>query len=206
MMASVLVQSIEGLMEKYGDFDISVTDHAVLKLVSFHDLLPYQFNGGRRKRFEERDCGYETKCWYWLLTTLHGRPCFNSVEVGRRPNAYRWFYEQIIGEIPGGWVLHHLCKNPMCVNPSHLEPKDRGQHQSEHAKGRKLNLSDEQRLQRSLSRRGTACPTSKLTDEIVISIRRESAGGATYQDLADKYACTKSNIAMIVKRRSWAHI
>lgn len=36
--------------------------------------------------------------------------------------AHRWAWEQANGPIPDGLVLDHLCRNPWCVNPDHLEP------------------------------------------------------------------------------------
>lgn len=36
--------------------------------------------------------------------------------------SHRWAYEQRFGEIPEGLHLDHLCRNPICVNPEHLEP------------------------------------------------------------------------------------
>ncbi len=31
-------------------------------------------------------------------------------------------YEQLVGPIPPGLHLDHLCRNTSCVNPDHLEP------------------------------------------------------------------------------------
>jgi aspartate carbamoyltransferase regulatory subunit len=35
--------------------------------------------------------------------------------------AHRFAYEQFVGAIPEGQVIDHLCRNPGCCNPSHLE-------------------------------------------------------------------------------------
>jgi hypothetical protein len=45
-----------------------------------------------------------------------------QVGVGKCVQAHRWSYEQLIGPIPQGLVLDHLCRTPACVNPAHLEP------------------------------------------------------------------------------------
>lgn len=40
---------------------------------------------------------------------------------GRGMGAHRYAYEQARGPIPPGLVIDHLCRNPACVNPDHLE-------------------------------------------------------------------------------------
>jgi hypothetical protein len=35
---------------------------------------------------------------------------------------HRFAYELLVGPIPAGLVLDHLCRNRLCVNPNHLEP------------------------------------------------------------------------------------
>lgn len=62
------------------------------------------------------------ECWPFtgaLNYAGYGRAC---TEGGRWRVAHRVTYEHLRGEVPEGLVLDHLCQNPPCVNPWHLEP------------------------------------------------------------------------------------
>lgn len=60
-------------------------------------------------------------CWIWESRVGSGP--YGKFLVGRKlVSAYRFSYELLVGQIPTGLVLDHLCSNPPCVNPQHLEP------------------------------------------------------------------------------------
>lgn len=56
-------------------------------------------------------------CWLWTGAR-------DKLGYGRltRTLAHRLVYELMIGPIPEGLELDHLCRNPSCVRPEHLEP------------------------------------------------------------------------------------
>lgn len=60
-------------------------------------------------------------CWNWTAATLQGYGIFR-LDGGTMARAHRVAYELLVGPIPDGLTLDHLCRNPGCVKPSHLEP------------------------------------------------------------------------------------
>lgn len=81
---------------------------------------------------------YRQGCWEFT----GGKDRLGYGRVNNRPNsdlAHRIVYEALVGPIPDGYVLDHLCRNPSCVNPTHLEPVpfreniDRGANKRDHA-------------------------------------------------------------------------
>ena len=62
-------------------------------------------NGKGSGRAAKQGCGYGQ--------LYHG---------GRKQMAHRFAYELLVGPIPTGLQLDHLCRNKRCVNPAHLQP------------------------------------------------------------------------------------
>lgn len=67
------------------------------------------------------DKGGPNGCWTWLGFRYNGYGRFNTAHR-EQTMAHRFAYEQMVGPIPAGLHLDHLCRNRSCVNPDHLEP------------------------------------------------------------------------------------
>lgn len=74
-----------------------------------------------------------SECWPWIgaksTNSLYkggfSYGCISRTPAGpnkRLAKAHRVAYELLVGSIPDGLTLDHLCKNTLCVNPAHLEP------------------------------------------------------------------------------------
>lgn len=63
-------------------------------------------------------------CWMW--TSYKNRRGYGMFSLGGRSGrpvlAHRFAYFHLVGPVGEGLHLDHLCRNPACVNPAHLEP------------------------------------------------------------------------------------
>ena len=60
-------------------------------------------------------------CWEWQAgISPNGYGSF--WDGAKNVRSHRYSYEERCGPIPEGLVIDHLCRNPLCVNPDHLEP------------------------------------------------------------------------------------
>jgi len=65
-------------------------------------------------------------CWLWV--GHRNRDGYGHFKVTDRPGhyrtvlAHRWSWEATHGPVPAGLTLDHLCGQPACVRPEHLEP------------------------------------------------------------------------------------
>lgn len=123
-----------------------------------------------------------TGCWEWQLFTMpfgHGQM---NIKVGnkfKRTLAHRYYYEKYKGKIPDGLQIDHLCRNPRCVNPNHLE-----------AVTNAVN-----------TRRGNIAKLSPEKVKEIISLYKN--GGATHRSLGEIYGVSHSVIGRVLRGESW---
>ena len=67
-------------------------------------------------------------CWEWTGSVFyHG---YGRIQRrGKSYIAHRYVYKLLIGPIPEGLELDHLCRNRACCNPAHLRPVTRRENQ-----------------------------------------------------------------------------
>jgi len=100
----------------------SVVDFA-LYIESLHSTLP-----GRFWSKVDSSRGPDG-CWPWQ--GYRDRQGYGRVnfEGHRAALAYRVAWEDRNGPIPVGLEIDHLCRNPWCVNPAHMEPVTHAENQ-----------------------------------------------------------------------------
>lgn len=102
-------------------------------------------------------------CWWWL--GAKNALGYGQVQRGRRADgkmpAHHATYELMVGPVPVGLELDHLCRQPSCVRPDHLEP---------------VTPAENKRRARSLSNLNavkTACNQGHPFDESNTYVRKE---------------------------------
>jgi hypothetical protein len=77
----------------------------------------------RIARFMRSTRKNEAGCWEWQGHKVGGYG--SSALNGKKTLAHRVGFELLVGPVPEGLDLDHLCRNRACVNPAHLEPVTR---------------------------------------------------------------------------------
>ena|SRR5665213_1639299 len=101
-------------------------------------MKPDKFLASLWRRINKTDT-----CWLWTGRRLqkgYGRMTLPEGSRGevREALAHRFMYEMLVGPIPEGMHLDHLCRNTRCVNPAHLEPITRADHARREQSRRRL--------------------------------------------------------------------
>ena len=115
-------------------------------------------------------------CWIWQ--GYSDKDGYGTIGIKNKvKKAHRVYYEKYIGPIPEGLQLDHLCRNPSCVNPKHLEPVSAAEN-TRRGKGTKLDI-------------GTV---GKI---------REEVNFFSYRELAKKYGISVTHAFNIVNNKRW---
>lgn len=131
-------------------------------------------------------------CWLW--TGDHQPEGYGRISTQQKPTAsgtrlaHRAAYELLIGPIAPKRQLDHLCRNPPCVNPAHLEPvtpkvnTERGLHGElrTHCRNRhELTEDNVYIIAADNSRRCKTCAREKAAEERRDPVKREAKLAAT---------------------------
>lgn len=74
------------------------------------------------RRFMSRVKVADSGCWIWQGPPK-SRGKYGQLQVnGINWSAHRYAYLHLVGPVPDGLHLDHVCRDTMCVNPDHLEP------------------------------------------------------------------------------------
>jgi hypothetical protein len=75
--------------------------------------------------------GSNEECWEWRgrISNQYGAIALSGNRVIR---AHRVAYELLVGPIPDGYIVHHTCRNTLCVNPGHLQAMTQADHGRAH--------------------------------------------------------------------------
>jgi len=89
--------------------------------------LKVNLTDANAQRFWSKVIALPSGCWEWQSAkSVKGYGLFTLPPKTRRVHksqrAHRIAYELLIGQVPDGLTLDHLCRNPSCVNPLHLQP------------------------------------------------------------------------------------
>jgi hypothetical protein len=66
-------------------------------------------------------------CWNW--TGAVSTAGYGQIRFGKVLYTHRVSYEALVGPIPDGLELDHLCRNRRCCNPDHLEAVEPAENQ-----------------------------------------------------------------------------
>jgi hypothetical protein len=61
-------------------------------------------------------------CWAWTGGRTTGGYGLVAIDSPKRHYVHRLSYTILVGPIPPGLQIDHLCRNRRCCNPRHLEP------------------------------------------------------------------------------------
>jgi len=131
-------------------------------------------------------------CWEWKASNRQGGGYGQFKLDGTMKLAHRVAWELTSGVIPEDLCVCHHCDNCGCMNPAHLFLGTKADNSADMvAKGRQR------------SARGTRNGNSKLTQLMVLEIRRLLASGLTQTAIGKIFEVNSRTINKIATGRRW---
>lgn len=127
----------------------------------------------------------ESGCFIWI-----GQITTSGYGLYRNRLAHRVAFSREKGPIPPGFDVCHNCDTKLCVNAKHLFLGTRLE-----------NMKD--CVDKGRQSRGSNRPTSKLREEDIPKIRRDTRPGL---EIAADYGISKVTVCQIKKRKRWGHV
>ena len=125
--------------------------------------------------------GGPASCWPFLGSTMGaGYGQMPSNKISRL--AHRWIYTHLIGPIPSGIVVMHICDNRLCCNPLHL----------------KLGTQQDNLKDMNNKKRHGVHP-KKCTSEKLQTILKFKNNGLTVPEIAKQIGYNKRTIFRLLK-------
>ena len=129
-------------------------------------------------------------CWDW---EGYYRDGYGTIRYqGKTWLAHRLSYKLFVGDL-GEFHVLHKCDNRKCVNPDHLYLGTNSD-----------NVRDRVSRNREAYRKGTANGRAKLTDDLVLEIRKNEC--TTNQELANIFGVSHQLISRIRRKECWTHL
>lgn len=140
-------------------------------------------------------------CWNWTAGTTQGYGMFWLYD--KQVLANRVAYILSKGDIPDELQVHHICNNPTCCNPNHLELGGHFKNMQYMVKCKRSNYGENNGY-------------SKLTEDQVCQIHKlyneqrklypEYKQWMITEPIAKKFKISCSHITSIINGRQWNHI
>ncbi|MEZ5781131.1 MAG: HNH endonuclease [Rhizobiaceae bacterium] len=142
--------------------------------------------------------GLAEHCWEFkgfLNKEGYGKFATRANGKSKNVSAHRVAYRSIRGPLTKGLVIRHLCHNPACCNPAHLEE---GTHQE--------NMRDMWTAGRGHRNLGETATKAILTADDVKEIVRLHRSGVRRGAIVRRYGVHTSTIKRILEGSNWQHI
>lgn len=176
----------------------------IMKNVTNNKDFINQLDFDTLKRFIDKVNIVNSGCWEWF-GSRHTKTGHGVFQIGSKESikAYRLSYAIFNGPIEKGLMVRHLCNNPPCINPLHLEL---GTHKDNHNDMVKAGRNPNPKNYKYNPLAGADNPNAKLTIAQVIEIRNLHEQGFKIKELVERYGLPKGTIGNVVNRNTWRNV